>query len=61
MYISTAYNKLEEVKDNLDKAIKSLTEIVINRCEGWDELQIDKKVLQQALIELLDIKNSLEE
>ena len=57
---TTADEKLQNAKEEINSAIKNLSEIVINQVWGYDEYReeyFDK--MQSALTELLKIRKSL--
>lgn len=55
-----ADEKLDETRDHLNHAIESLSEIVVDRCWGWDQFNDEyQEKLQQTLNALLKIRQDL--
>lgn len=63
MGVRTAANeKITEAFDGVDMALKSLTEIVVNKCWGYDEFATEKNKKLEALhAKLLVIRREIEE
>ena len=60
-YITTAQEKIDEAKEQIGKAIKSISEIVINQCAGHDEFKgWYRRRLRFALERLLHIREDLD-
>lgn len=59
--ITTVDERLESVKTNVDHAIHHLSEIVIDKCWGYEKLSQEyKKNLLEILTKLMEIQRFLE-
>ena len=59
--ITTADEKLNSAVDSLNSAIANLSEIVIDRCWGYDDYNTEfKAVLSKSMFDLIKIRDALE-
>lgn len=57
---TTADEQLESAKDNIQSAIKNLSEIVIEECWGSEDFSSEFSViLRKALSEMVEVRESL--
>ena len=57
---TTADERLNDAKDNIQSAIKNLSEIVIEECWGAEEFSSEfSATLRKALSEMIEVRESL--
>ena len=60
--ITTADKHLAAVITHLTSAIDEVSQVVIQRCEGWDDMKHDyKNVLKECLSSLIQIREEVED
>jgi hypothetical protein len=58
---TSADESLDKVSEHISNAIKELTEIVVNRCHGYNEYSpAYKGYINQSYKELIDIRDRLD-
>ena len=56
----TANNEIDKAKDSIQEAIEHLSEVVIARCYGTDELRGDYlNRLRRLIVKLLEVRDSM--
>lgn len=58
---TTAENYLNATRKNLMEAVENLSRIVVDKCSGHDELNLDKSKVNHIFFELMEIRDKLGE